>query len=418
MKKIKMEIERQILSLKKEPQTNLNLKLTLNFNLFLKFIKFSSFDLIRYIKEESQKNPFLSFNWEEGEIEKISYPISIHEKILQQLNLLDISEKKRKICEFIISNLEGNGYFKMKTETVSKILQVDNEEVEEALKIVQSFEPAGIGARNLQECFLIQIERYYKDDFILKKMVREGWGLLINRNIEKLAKNLKINVEDIKSKIKKLKKLVPNPLITESKPIKFIIPEGEIIKDGDCLKVCLKDYITKFLKIEFDYEKSLKSSLITIKEKKFLEEKIKRVKLIVELLEKRKKFLEKIFTEIVNFQKEYFKTGILLPLKEKDIAQKNNISISTVSRAVNNKYLISPKGIIKVRNLFTYEFKKTSISKDFIQKKIIEIIKSEKKPLSDKKIAEKLGYFGIKISARTVNKYRTNLGILNSYLRR
>ncbi|HOK56312.1 MAG TPA: RNA polymerase factor sigma-54 [bacterium] len=396
--------------------TKIYLKLLPSQILFSNILGFSTYSLIEFLKKESEENPFLKFEVDEEKLERISYEINIEEKLIEDLHLLNIPEKLMKIGEFIIMNLEDNGYFKMDLKEVSEILNVKYEEVNETLKIIQTLEPYGIGARNLQECLLIQIKRLYKDNELFE-IVQKHWDLLTKRKYKEIALKMKINEKSVLLLLEKIKKLNPYPLTSSQKKlIKKIIPEGKITKEGDSLKVYVEDKISPFIKIEVDYEKYLNSPFISPKEKKFLLKKMNRVKMIIEMLEKRRKFLEDVFKEIVNYQKGYFESGNLLPLRMKDVAEKMNVNISIISRAVNGKYLISSKGLLKIRDLFVPEFK-YSISKTFIMEKIKKIIEDEKKPLSDKKISEKLGYFGIKISPRTVNKYRNQMKILNSYLR-
>ncbi|MCM8819159.1 MAG: RNA polymerase factor sigma-54 [Candidatus Omnitrophica bacterium] len=383
--------------------------------LFSNFISFSTYSLIEYIKKQAEDNPFFTFNYDEDIFEKISYEVTIQERLIEQLNLLDIPEKFVEIGKYIIYNLEKNGYFKMSINEVANIFNADFKDVENVLSIIQSLEPAGVGARDLRECLLIQAKRYFKDN-ILVEIIEKYWDLLIKRKFKTIAKKMKVEEKFIKECVEKLKKLNPNPISENVRFKNKIIPEGKIEKTKDGFRVYIEDKISPFIKIESDYDKYLKDPLITKKEKDFIKNKIKNIRQIIEMLEKRRIFLEDVFNEIVNYQKEYFKNGTLLPLREKDIANKKNVSISTISRAINGKYLISPIGIINIKNLFTPEFKH-SISNVFIQDRIKEIIKNEKRPLSDREIAEKLGYLGIKISSRTVNKYRNKMGILNSYLR-
>ncbi|MFN4226589.1 MAG: RNA polymerase factor sigma-54 [Candidatus Ratteibacteria bacterium] len=395
----------------------LELKLLPTQILFSEILNFPTYSLIEFLKKESEENPFLHFDYDEDKINQLYQETTFEEKLIDELHLLNIPKNLMKICEFVIMNLEDNGYFKMDLKGVSKILNVSEKEVEKSLKIVQSLEPTGIGARSLQECLLLQIKKYFKDDKNLITIVQNYWDLLVKKKYEKIAQKLKISEESIKDIIEKIKKLNPSPIINSKKPIrKKIIPEGRILEEGDMFKVVIEDKITPFIKIEVDYEKFLSSPFISQKEKQFLLKKIKRVRMIIEMIEKRKKFLEEVFNKIVNYQKDFFKNGNLLPLRIKDIADMMNVSISTISRAVNGKYLVYSKGLLKVRDLFVREFK-YSLSKTFIMENIKKIIENENKPLSDKKIAEKLGYFGIKISPRTVNKYRNQMKILNSYLR-
>jgi RNA polymerase sigma-54 factor len=389
-------------------------KLKLEQIFFKDFISFPYYSLIEFLKSEAEDNPFLDFEFDESKIPEITQEISQLEEIKEQLYFIEMGGKTKEICEFIIENLEDNGYFKMEINEVSKILNVDYKDVEEALKIIQTLEPAGIGARDLKECFLIQAKR--NKDEMLVKFIEECWELLLKRKFNEIGKKMKLDEKEIKNIIEKLKKLNPNPLNLDKKIERKIIPEGRVIREGDNLKVYVDDKISYFLKLNSLYEKYYSSPLLSEKEKRFLTKKIERAKIVIKLVEERRKFLQKVFQEIIDYQKEFFYNGNLYPLKEKDIAEKMNVSISTISRVINGKYLITPKGLLKIKDLFVREFK-YSMSRNFIIEKIKEIIKNESTPLSDREIAYKLGYFGIKISPRTVNKYRNKMGIPNSYLR-
>jgi len=401
-----------------EKNLNIEIKNIQRLNLeqftFKDFISFPYYSLIEFLKREAEDNPFLDFEFDESKIPEITQEVSQLEEIKEQLYFIEMGEKTKNICEFIIENLEDNGYFKMEINEVSKILNVDYKDVEEALKIIQTLEPAGIGARDLKECFLIQAKR--NRDEMLFKFIEECWELLLKRKFNEIGKKMKQDEKEIKIIIEKLKKLNPNPLNLDKKIERKIIPEGRVIREGDNLKVYVDDKISYFLKLNSLYEKYYSSPLLSEKEKRFLTKKIERAKIVIKLVEERRKFLQKVFQEIIDYQKEFFHNGNLYPLKEKDIAEKMNVSISTISRVINGKYLITPKGLLKIKDLFVREFK-YSMSRNFIIEKIKKIIKNESTPLSDREIAYKLGYFGIKISPRTVNKYRNKMGIPNSYLR-
>jgi len=401
-----------------EKNLNIEIKNIQRLNLeqftFKDFISFPYYSLIEFLKREAEDNPFLDFEFDESKIPEITQEVSQLEEIKEQLYFIEMGEKTKNICEFIIENLEDNGYFKMEINEVSKILNVDYKDVEEALKIIQTLEPAGIGARDLKECFLIQAKR--NRDEMLFKFIEECWELLLKRKFNEIGKKMKQDEKEIKIIIEKLKKLNPNPLNLDKKIERKIIPEGRVIKEGNNFKVYIDDKISYFLKLNSLYEKYYSSPLLSEKEKRFLTKKIERAKIVIKLVEERRKFLQKVFQEIIDYQKEFFHNGNLYPLKEKDIAEKMNVSISTISRVINGKYLITPKGLLKIKDLFVREFK-YSMSRNFIIEKIKGIIKNESTPLSDREIAHKLGYFGIKISPRTVNKYRNKMGIPNSYLR-
>ncbi len=404
------------MEVKVEQKFKIKPKLSLKQRFFLSSLTLPSQSLFTFVKEYAEKNPFLEFSLPEKDFfsEIIGEKRTLTDDLIQQLHININSEELIKIGEFIIQNLNEKGYLEISTGEIATILEVDEGRVKQALEKVQSLDPAGIGARNLKECFLLQIKRNYSKDEILKKIIQDCWNLLIKRKISDIAEKLKIPREEVEKKIEKLKKLNPYPAGKE-KIVRKIIPDGEVLRTENGYRVKLEEKIIPYLKINDMYERMINNTVISLKEKKYIENQIKKARFLIEILEKRKKLLTDIFQEIVNLQKDFFNDGYLIPLTEKDISEKLNVSISTVSRAVKGKYLKTPKGLIKVRDLFSRPFSE-KISKDYIIGRIKEIIEKEKN-ISDREISERLKEEGIKISPRTVNKYRNQAGILNSYLR-
>jgi len=404
------------MEIKIEQKFKIKPKLSLNQRFFLSSLILPSSSLFTFVKEYAERNPFLEFSLPEKDFfsEVIGEKKSLTDDLIQQLHININSEELIKIGEFIIQNLNEKGYLEISTNEIAAILEVDEEKVKQALEEVQSLDPAGIGARNLRECFLLQIKRNYADDNILKKIIEDYWHLLVRRKIKEIARKLKVSEVEIEEKIEKLKKLNPYPAGKE-KIVRKIIPDGEVLKTEDGYRVKLEEKIIPYLKINDMSERMINNPVISLKEKKYIENQIKKARFLIKILEKRKELLTDIFQEIVNSQKDFFNDGYLIPLTERDISEKLNVSISTVSRAVKGKYLKTPKGIIKVKNLFSRPFSE-KISKDYIIGRIKGIIEREKN-ISDREISERLKEEGIKISPRTVNKYRNQVGILNSYLR-
>jgi len=404
------------MEIKVEQKFKIKPKLSLKQRVFLSSLTLPLQSLFTFVKEYAEKNPFLEFTLPEKDFfsEIIGEKKSLTDDLIQQLHINISSEELIKIGEFIIQNLNEKGYLEISTGEIATILEVDEAKVKQALEKVQSLDPAGIGARNLKECFFLQIKRNYSKDEILKKIIQDCWNLLIKRKISDIAEKLKIPREEVEKKIEKLKKLNPYPAGKE-KIVRKIIPDGEVLRTEDGYRVKLEEKIIPYLKINDMYERMINNPVISLKEKRYIENQIKKARFLIEILEKRKKLLTDIFQEIVNLQKDFFNDGYLIPLRERDISEKLNVSISTVSRAVKGKYLKTPKGLIKVKDLFSRPFSE-KISKDYVIGRIKEIIEGEKK-ISDREISERLKKEGIKISPRTVNKYRNQAGILNSYLR-
>ncbi|RKY31690.1 MAG: RNA polymerase sigma-54 factor [Candidatus Omnitrophota bacterium] len=387
--------------------------------LFLKLLTLPAIELKNFIEEKVEENPFLEredtyYGEEISFIKEPESRPSFKENLIQQLHINVDSESLIKIGEIIIENLENDGYLRIPLEEIAENLKVSEEKVEEALEAVQNLEPAGIGARNLQECLLLQLRRKEGESSLAFQIVKQFWDELIKRKYSEISSKLKVSVEKIKEEIKKLKKLNPYPVsgIGENGNIFYPFPDGEVIQEGKGFKVVLKNDYIPSLRINSYYEKLLSEGRLG---KNFMRKKFIEAKNLIQIIEERNKNLCRIFQEIVNHQTEFFKGGKLLPLKEKDIAEKTGLSVSTISRAISRKYLLTPRGLINVKKLFSSGV--SSISSHYIKEKIREILREEK-GLSDREISEKLKDYGIKISPRTVNKYRNKMGILSSYFRK
>lgn len=396
------------------------LLLTPKQQLFLTFISLPFFELSGFIKGQVEANPFLEFEQvKEPGFEGFDIPDddAHFDRLIRHLRLSTDSEEMIKIGEYIIENLDDDGYLRKPASEIASALKTGKGKVEDALRIVQSLEPAGLGARDLRECLLLQIERYSGKDAAVYLIVRDYWQELIKKEHEKISRGLHLSIAGIRKETEKLKKLVSAPLKgIFKKSARRILPEGKVVKEEGRFRVYVEEKIYPFLRINSIYEKEIKNPLISAREKEFLEKQLKQARTLLSILSERQKFLTDVFQEIVEYQKDYLEGGTLLPLKEKDIAEKKGVSISTVSRAVNRKYLETPAGLLKVRDFFSGAVG-DSISKHFVLDKIREITGREKQPLSDREIVEKLADSGVKISVRTVNKYRHQEGILNSYLR-
>ncbi len=389
--------------------------------LFLSLVNMPFFEVVDFVKKQAESNPFLEFEKlkETGFVASdVPDDNAYFDQLVHNLRLSTDSKEMLKIGEYIIENLDEDGYLRKPLSEIVRVLGTGERKVEDALKIVQSLEPAGLGARDLQESLLLQIERYLDKDSILYLIVRDYWQAVVKREHKKISGGLHIDVSDVRKEIENLKKFTSAPLRgLFKKTARYIMPEGRVVKKRGHFRVYLDEKMYPLLKINALYEKEAENPLISARERRFLRKKLEQARTLLRILSERHRFLTDVFQEIVEYQKKYLEGGSLLPLREKDIAERRGVSISTISRAVNRKYLETPAGFMKMRSFFSGSVG-DSISKHFIIDRIKDILWKEGKPLSDRQIVKKLTKDGIKISVRTVNKYRHQQGILNSYLRK
>ncbi|HNS32444.1 MAG TPA: hypothetical protein PKN36_05665 [bacterium] len=390
--------------------------------LFLALLNLPYIDLNGLIKEQVEQNPCLDYEagWKNLPLKSDIPDTNFYmDYLVQQLHLSTDSDRLIEAGEYVIENLETDGYLRKSASEIASEGGYTEKDIEKAAGLLHALEPAGIGTGNLRECFLAQIERYFPEDKLLHSIVYSHWESLIKKNYRKISDETGVPVSDISKSVSHIKKLAVAPLAGFFKKNRvFIIPEGKIEKEGESLKVSVEEKILPFLRINDLHERYSGNPLISSRERKYIEKKIKQARVLIEVLHERHKFLTEVFQEVADCQKAFLLGGNLVPLREREIAAKKNVSVSTVSRAVNRKYIDTPKGLMKIKDFFSAEVGGHSLSKHFIIDKMKEIIAGEKEALSDMQIVKRLSEHNVKISVRTVNKYRHHEGIFNSYLRR
>lgn len=388
--------------------------------LFLSVVSLPFDELANFVKAEAEQNPFLDFEPEANTLPLTGdFPDTVFhfEHLFHQFRLSADSGKILRAGEHIIANIEKDGYLRKPLPEISAESGIPADDIARALKVVQSLEPAGVGARDLRECLLLQIKRYSPGDTLLRTMVEEYWEDMVRRKHGKISAKMNIPLHEVNRSLARIKKFAVAPLSDFSAKNRiFLLSEGRVEAEGDAFRVSVGEKILPFLKINELYERYSGNVFMSSREKIFLEKKIKKARVLIRALSERRRFLTEVFQEIVDCQKDFLCGGTLLPLKEKDIADKKKVSISTVSRAVNRKCLDTPRGVVRLRDFFSPEVK-DSLSRHFVLDRMKEILSREKVPLSDREIVERLSGWNIRISVRTVNKYRHMEGILNSYLR-
>lgn len=380
---------------------------------------FESFDDYSY-RQEIDKN-IEEYNFESY----ISYEPTLREFLLSQLNLIPLDNKEHKIGVSIIENIDNNGYLTTPVEEIAKMINSSVEEVEIILNIIQNFDPPGVGARNLKECLLIQLrDRRDINKHVVDIIENHLEDLAYNR-ILKIAKALNIEVYEVQEACDFIRRLEPKPgrAFGSSLESGYIIPDAEIrIIDGE-LVVILNDATGPRLGIN-NYYKSLLRAANDRDTIEFLNQKFNSAMWVIRSIEQRRATIKKVIESIAKFQREFFLEGekSLKPLTLKDIAKDVGMHESTVSRATNGKYVQTPRGLYELKYFFSsgVESDDGEISSISIKKLLKEIIDKEnpKKPYSDSKLTELLAQRGIKISRRTVAKYRDELNIPPSNIRK
>ncbi|QGU00359.1 RNA polymerase sigma-54 factor RpoN [Candidatus Syntrophocurvum alkaliphilum] len=352
---------------------------------------------------------------------------SLYEHLEFQLNLTNCDSNSLTIGHYLIGSIDNNGYLSIELKEVAEKANVAIDKVEEVLEVIQSFSPSGVGARNLQECLLIQLKHYGKDDSLTKSIVKDHLDDLSRNRINKIAQSLGVSVKNVQETCDLIRTLDPKPgLQYSSDEVKFIFPDVIVEKVDDEYMIVVNDSNFPRLTINYMYENLMRQSESFSGDcKKYMEEKMGSAIWLIKSIEQRRMTLYKVARCIVDIQKEFLDKGIkyLKPLNLKRVAELIDVHESTVSRATNNKYIQTPQGLFELKYFFSTgvscqgDEQKSSKS---IKNIISEIISNEDitKPLSDENITKILKEKGVKISRRTVSKYRQELGILSTSARK
>jgi len=408
--------------------------------------KDDEFDVEDYMNEVESDFELERINRSQGE-EKMQ-PIapqrkSLREALVDQLKMLDLNDDEMTVGENIIGSLDKEGYFKASMEKIVNELilfehiEVTLDQAEKVLKKIQTLEPIGIGARNLQECLLIQIRNSSYDpyySYLAEKILSDHFEDFANRRFDNIQKNLNLTKETLRTTIDLIQKLNPKPGEgnIDSEEMNQITPDFIIEKVEDNYIVTLNDKSVPSVTVSKTYLEMLDTNKrkrkISEREKethKFLREKFESAKWFIASLQQRRHTLMKIMQTILEKQFEFFENGpkYLKPMIYKDIADEIGMDISTISRVVNGKYVQSPQGIHELKYFFSEGLSTDSgdeISNKHIKELIKEICDNEPKdnPHSDDKIASILQEKGIHIARRTVAKYREQLKIPVARLRK
>ena len=381
------------------------------------------------VNNEDWEDDYEPANIYEPKRDKKNLPIpdqtNFLEKLIDQLNEIDLAEWERSVAEDIIYNLDEHGYLSVDLFLIADRFGKDESEIEHILSVVQHFDPPGLGSRNIQECLMIQLDN--DKDSITYKIIRDYFDDFVNKRYNRICEKGRISNNDLSAVIDIVSKLNPRP--GESSHFTkddTIIPDLIVNKRSNQWEIIVNDNWIPSLQISKIYHKmtdDLDSQ--TTKTKKFLKHNYNSAKWFIQAVEQRRETLVNVMNEIINRQSEFFKGNIeeLRPMKLQDIAESIDMDISTVSRATRGKYVETPYGIYELKHYFTESITLNDgkeISTHQVKLALKELIKDEDKhnPLSDEELKDKLIKLGYPVARRTVAKYRDQLQLPVARLRK
>lgn len=383
----------------------------------------NNYDLESYKQWEGASSPEDDYSFEQY----VAFRYSLVEHLLIQLQFSGLGEDDAKIGRYIIEGIDDNGYLTMSADEIAKTMRCDADTVERVLDVIQTFEPTGVGARDLKECIKIQLaamgELTENFEYIIENMLEE----LAGNKIAFIAKQLGIKTQEAQAMADLIKKLEPKPGrgYDSDQTVKYVIPDICVEKINDEYVVTTNDSGTPRLMISSYYNRLASEAKGNDELSKYLNNRFNSAIWLMKSIEQRKKTIYNVASAIVSYQQDFFDKGerYLKPLTLKQIADEVGVHESTVSRSINGKYMQCGYGVLELKYFFTSGVMSNEgegISSNSIKYMIKEIIDGEnpKKPYSDLKIAEMLANDGIDISRRTVAKYREDMGVAASSGRR
>jgi RNA polymerase sigma-54 factor len=358
--------------------------------------------------------------------DSIAVQETLQQHLVAQLNQTALNAADRKAAELIIGNIDDNGFLQSTPEEMALSSGIPKEDFQRMLALIQSFSPRGVGARDLRECLLIQLQREGKESSLEYRIVSEHMEDLGRRRFPEIARRIGISVEEVQSAADKIARLNPRPgQVFAAAPQNYVLPDVTVEKvDGD-YRVVLNNEQIPHLRISNLYKDIIAQGDNGAEVKDYVRDKIRSGKFLIRSIHQRQQTISNIAQQIVARQRDFFEHGPshLKPMTMGEIADAVGVHETTVSRAVSGKYMATPHGIFEMKYFFTSGYQTAageSLSNTSVKEAVLDLVKHEdgNAPLSDQQIVEILTERGIPIARRTVAKYRTELNILPSHMRR
>ncbi len=385
-------------------------------------------DWDEYFKDGFRDGTFEREHDDEDQIERppVAVPTG-QQEMLDQLSLAVPDDLDRRIGEYLIGSLNSDGYLACGLDEVANYFEVGQEDVARVLEIVQGFDPAGVGARNLQECLLLQMRARGEDRTPQAEVVRHHFEALKNRKFGDIAREMKITQAEVQTLAEKIGEYDPKPGMTMAgEGAGYITPDLIVEKVDDDYVVFLNDGNIPRLRVSGIYDDAARGKQgVDSDTVHFIDEKRRYAEWIIKTIEQRRRTMIKVMEAIVREQREFFDRGAiaLRPLTLQQVATTIGMHESTVSRVTKQKYVQTPRGVFSLKYFFSAGLDTRGgdeVAARAVKQMIEEIVAGEDpaRPLSDKKIVDMLAEQGLKIARRTVAKYREQLGILNARMRK
>jgi RNA polymerase sigma-54 factor len=379
----------------------------------------SNFDGRRGSKEADEKRQFL--------FDSIPVQETLQQNLIAQLNQTVLSADDRKAAELVIGNIDDDGFLQSTPEEMALNSGIPQNDFERMLGLIQNFYPTGVGARDLRECLLIQLQRQGKEHSLEYRIVAEHMADLGRHRFPEIARRMAVSVEDVQKAADNIARLNPRPgQLFAAAPQNYVLPDVVVEKVDGEYQIAFNNDQIPHLRISNLYKDIIASGdSQTSDVKDYIRDKIRSGKFLIRSIHQRQQTIMNIAQQIVSRQHEFLEHGPsdLKPMTMAEVAEAVGVHETTVSRAVSGKYMATPQGVFEMKYFFTGGYQTAtgeSLSNTSVKESILDLVKHESgsAPLSDQEIVEILNERGIPIARRTVAKYRSELNILPSHMRR
>jgi len=372
----------------------------------------------RFNAEDEERRQFM--------FDSLAVETSLQETLLEQVRTADLTAGQCLVAEIIIGNIDDYGHLQSSVDELAFSTNVDAGKIYEVLKVIQGFHPPGVGARNLRECLMLQLERAGKTRTLDYQIIEHYMEALGKRRLPEIARGLDLSVQEVQDAVERISHLEPRPgrdFLPNNQ--QYILPEVFVQKVGDKWVVSTNNDQVPQLRISNTYKDIMAQAESSAEVREYIREKIRAGKFLIKSLHQRQQTILNIAREIVKRQSDFMENGVafLRPMTMVQIAEVVGVHETTVSRAVSGKYMQTPRGLVEMKYFFTAGIKTSSgegMSNTSVKDLISEMIGNEdsSKPLSDDVVVKQLAENGIHIARRTIAKYRSELNILPSHLRK
>jgi len=396
----------------------------------------NDFAILRKLDEDwrdhfQQTNSQSSFTREDAErrqhfFDSLVSETSLQEHLLAQADLAEGDPQIREALRYLVGSLNDQGFLTASAADIALLSSLPLKSVQDALELLKSFDPPGIGAANVQDSLLQQLKLRGQNDSLAANILRNQYALLLRRRIPEIARKAGADIDEVQQALEEIASLDPAPGRRFGEDTNRVVePDVRVEHDGERWVINLnRDYIPR-LRLSSTYKELLAKDTLTTQEREYISEKMRSGKFLISSIEQRQQTIERITKEILKQQNDFFEHGVarLHPLTMNQVAQAVGVHETTVSRAIANKYIATPWGVFEFKFFFTPGYTAQNgetLSNTSIKDRIAQIVSEENpaKPFSDQDIVAILGEKNVKIARRTVAKYREELGILPTNLRR